>query len=234
MNLTAIQLPARFDAFGEQLRAVELLLEAGPRTDLVLLPEAALTGYVSTLGDFDLTRFAEALEGPTHQALAQLARRFECLIIGPLIEREGSFVFNSMIGITPTGERLVHYRKRHPWMPEKWATAGTQHAQTFEWKALTFSIAVCFDVHFLEEDAAAQLDASDVLLFPSAWVDDEDDSRVPLLRGLAVARGCSVLNANWGVGRPRVPGQGGSMFVDRSGVLTERLAGGLARLDARG
>ena len=36
--------------------------------------EAALTGYVSRRGDFDLTRFAEALDGPSVTAMRAPAR----------------------------------------------------------------------------------------------------------------------------------------------------------------
>ena len=70
MHVTALQLPARHGAAKEQLAFTEALLESGPRTDLVLLPEASLTGYVSADGDFDLTAFAEPIEGPTRAALA--------------------------------------------------------------------------------------------------------------------------------------------------------------------
>ena len=66
MRLTALQLPARWNQRDAQLALVEQLLADGP-TDLVLLPEASLTGYVSPRGDFDVRPFAEALNGPTER-----------------------------------------------------------------------------------------------------------------------------------------------------------------------
>ncbi len=231
VRLTALQLPARFGEAQAQLHCATLLLEAGPRTDLVLFPETALTGYVSADDEFDLARFAEPLDGPTVAALAHLARRFDCLVVGPLVEREGAACFNALVGIAPTGERLLHYRKRHPWFPETWAAPGEAPTPVFSWRGACFAVAICFDVHFLAEESGDALRAADALLFSSAWVDDEGDARPEHLRQLARAHGVAVLNANWGPGVPAVHGQGGSLFVGASGALEARLSAPAGRLD---
>ena len=224
MHVTALQLPARFNAVQEQLHFAETLLESGPRTDLVLFPEASLTGYVSPDGDFDLTRFAEPLDGPTRAALAHLAKRFDCLVVGPLIE-EG--LFNSLLGVTPDGSTLIHYRKHHPWFPETWATPGPGAGEVVTWRGKKLFPAICFDLHFLPVDAEAQLKSADLLLFSSAWVDEGGDGRPALLQAL----GLPVLNANWGPGRPRLEGQGGSLFMDAKGQVQSRLTAPTGRLD---
>ena len=230
MRLTALQLPARSGAVQRQLAFAEALLESGPATDLVLLPEASLTGYVSPRGDFDLAPFAEPLDGPTSAAFQHLAQRFDCLVVGPLIERDGEACFNALIGLRPDGVRLLHYRKRHPWFPEEWATPGAVPGEVVQWRGAGLLPALCFDGHFLEAEAAAALDAADLLLFASAWV-DQTDSRLPLLTGLAARHGIAVLNANWGRGRPRLQGQGGSLFIDSAGTVAARLALDAGRLD---
>lgn len=232
MRLTALQLPARFGAWKQQLAFAETLLEAGPRTDLVLLPEAALTGYVSPKGEFDLTQFAEPIEeGPTRAALAHLAKRFDALIVGPLIERTDAGLFNSVIAVTPDGSTLLHYRKHHPWFPETWASPGPGPSEVVSFRGKHLMAAICFDVHFLEADAAAGLSAADLLLFPSAWVDEEDDARPGLLQPLASKHQVAVLNANWGPGKPLINGQGGSLFLDAQGHLVARLPTDTGRLD---
>lgn len=231
MRISALQIPARFDSFSEQLSAIEALLERGPQTDLVLLPEACLTGYVSLRGNFDLTDFAEPLFGRTTQALNHLARRYDCLVVGPLIESDSSGkLFNSMLGVTPQGTIALHYRKHHPWFPETWATAGSEPGHVVRWRDRLLLPAICFDVHFLEEEAAASLDAAELLLFPSAWV-DERDSRTPLLSSLASRHRINVLNANWGPGEPRISGQGGSLFIDSKGQVLSRVDADIGRLD---
>jgi predicted amidohydrolase len=71
------------------------------------------------------------------------------------------------------------------------------------------------------------------LLFPSAWV-EEEDTREERLSALARRFDVAIVNANWGIGAPRVPGQGGSMIVSRRGqVVARALASrGARRVDA--
>ena len=82
-------------------------------------------------------------------------------------------------------------------------------------------------MHFLAEEAADVLSRADALLFPSAWVDG-GESRQPLLADLAVRFGVTILNPNWGPGRPRLPGQGQSLVAWPDGTMT---AGNGLRLD---
>jgi predicted amidohydrolase len=75
------------------------------------------------------------------------------------------------------------------------------------------------------------LKEADVLLFSSAWVDEESDARPGLLQPLAKEHEVAVLNANWGPGKPRLEGQGGSLFIDAKGHLQSRLEVAKGRLD---
>lgn len=229
MQVTALELPARWGDVVGQLARVDRAIASGPKTELVLLPEASLTGYEAENGDFDLTRFSEWPDGPTASRLAELAIAHRVHMIGPLIERDRQHVYNTMVGFDPEGRRFVRYRKRHPWYPETWATAGAAHHPTFAIGGSLVTIAVCFDVHFLTIEASHTLAAADVLLFPSAWVEQED-SREAMLSALAREHDVAIVNANWGVGRPRIAGQGGSMVVSRRGEIVARTIDG--RVDA--
>jgi predicted amidohydrolase len=126
-----------------------------------------------------------------------------------------------------TAAGLFHYRKRHPWYVETWATPGEAPAPVVTVAGLRVTVCICFDIHFLTE---ADVDA-DVLLFPSAWVDEDDDARATLLPEVARRFGVAVVNANWGVGTPRVKGQGGSMVVSREGDVLARCGATTRRLD---
>ena len=69
---------------------------------------------------------------------------------------------------------------RHPHQAitcPSWATPGAAPTPVFGWRGTQFALANCFDVHFLAAESAAALQAADVLLFASAWVDDEGDAR---------------------------------------------------------
>ncbi len=202
------------------------MASAVERPDLILLSEAALTGYVSPRGDFDLTPFAEP-EGPsspTSVRLAEAARRFGCTVVGPVIESDGPRCYNAVHARDAAGNLIARYRKRHPWYPETWASAGSKPPPLFEAGGRRWTLGICFDLHFLADDAHDQLVMADGLLFPSAWCESEpgDDSRPELVGEVARTYRLHVVNANWGEGSPRLPGQGGSMVVGPDGGLLAR------------
>lgn len=229
MRLTVLQLAATWHDRAGALARVDRLLAQGP-TDLVLLPEAALTGYVSPALDFDLTGFAEPEGGPTFVALASLARRHGCTVVGPVILRRGDHVYNTMVALDAAGQHLFTYEKRHPWYPETWATAGVVPPPLLTVAGRTVTIAVCYDLQFVQEDPDDELRAADVLLFPSAWV-DPDDSRLPLLSQVATQFRVWIANANWSAGVVEVPGQGDSCIVDPAGHIVARAGAGECRID---
>lgn len=231
LRVSVLELPARWGAPEVALQEVERLLALAP-TDLVILPEMALTGYVSPDADFDLSRYAEPIDGPTMRAASALAMRQRAHLVAPLVLEEAGALYNAAVVVGPDGEVVTTYRKRHPWFPERWATPGPLASPLFEIGGLTVTLAICFDGHFLPYDSAAVLSQADLLVFTSAWVDDED-SRLPLLQSLARRFGIAVANANWARGVVDVPGQGGSCVLDAHGELVAFLGpSGGARLDA--
>ena len=231
MRVTVLELPARWGGVAQALADVDARLQRGPRTELVLLPEAALTGYVSPAGDFDLAGVAEPLSGSTAAGLRGLAMRHGVYLVGPLIEADAHRRYNTTLGFAPDGTQVLHYRKRHPWLPETWATPGNLPYPLVRLGALTVVVAVCFDVHFLAEEAAAQLTAADLLLFPSAWV-DRDNTLPGHLVELATRFQLAVANANWSAGVVRVPGQGGSCILDANGRALAGATPASGRADA--
>jgi predicted amidohydrolase len=223
LRVTVLELPASWGDPRGALERAAAELERGPATDLVLLPEAALTGYVSPDGDFDLSAFAEPLDGPTARALSDLARRRNVNLVAPLVLAERGRHYNAMLAFDRRGEPIFTYRKRHPWFPEAWATPGAEPLPVVDIEGARVTIAVCYDVHFVSEESASSLDAADLLLFPSAWV-EERDSRRTMLPELARRHRVAVANANWGPGVLRVPGQGDSSVIDARGRVLARVS----------
>jgi predicted amidohydrolase len=221
MRIAVLELAATWgDPVGE-LAAVAARLAAGPAADLVLLPEASLTGYVSPARDFDLTPFAEPLDGPTAGRCAALARARGIHLVAPLVLREGDAVSNAMACFDPRGDLAFVYRKRHPWLPETWATPGAQPPPVVSIAGVQVTIAICFDLQFAPDDMVDELVAADLLLFPSAWV-ERPDHRVAQLAELARRFAVHVANANWSPGVVRVPGQGGSCAIGPDGTVLGR------------
>jgi predicted amidohydrolase len=221
MRVTVLELAASWAEPARRLDEVETRLAAGPATSLVLLPEASLAGYVSADGDTDLAPFAESIDGATARRCAAISAARSIHLVAPLVLREGGSFYNAMACFDPRGDLAFVYRKRHPWLPETWATPGGERPPVVEIDGHAITIAICYDVHFLHADAASELARADVLLFPSAWV-EEPDLRAPRLAALARRFELSVVNANWGPGVVRVPGQGGSCVIGPDGRIVAR------------
>ena len=215
MRVAALEVPARWGAPDAQLEWVRGALD-GCAADLIVLPEACLTGYVSPRGDWDPTALAEEIVGgPTTRAVAAIARERSAHVAFPLIERDAGAIYNACVVVAPNGAVIARYRKRHPWYPETWATPGREPFAAIELGGARVVIAICFDVHFLEDEAAEALGGADALVFPSAWFDDEPDvdARGAIFARLVRRFGITIVNANWGPGDVRVPGQGASRVV---------------------
>jgi predicted amidohydrolase len=234
MKICALELPARFGDPPARLAEIGAALTQGEPADLVVLPECALTGYVSAELSFDLRRFAEPLQGPTLAGYRALTREHGIHLVGALVEESGGAFFNTSVVVGPQGELLGHYRKRHPWLPETWATKGASPYLDLPLGGLRVMLAVCYDIHFVAGEAADTLAAADALLFPSAWVDDgPTDLRTDILGSLVRRFGLTVVNANWGEGEPRLPGQGRSRIVGPGGAVeAPRLPGRISRVIA--
>ncbi|WP_437291652.1 carbon-nitrogen hydrolase family protein [Sorangium sp. So ce406] len=221
LDVVALELPQRFGDPRASLAEIDRLLgsPAARGAELALLPELIVTGYVSPRGHSDLRRFAEPLDGESARRLAELARAHRIALAGPLVEESRGHVYNSLLVFDRDGRRIGHYRKRHPWFPERWATPGDLGTPVLDLHGAKVTAAICFDIHFVSDDAGGALDEADLLLFPTAWVDPpgEGDARADLLPALARRHRIAVVNANWGPSSPALHGQGGSRILDARG-----------------
>ena len=214
-------------------------LEAGAGTGKTTTLVARLVAWLvgpgwidarTTLRGSVAITFTEAAAAEMHerltQALSELARRHGVALCCPAVERGGDDVYNACVVFDRSGRELVRYRKIHPWLPELHVAPGDPPFGSFELDGVRFALAICYDVHFLGDEAADELEAADVLLLPTAWVDDRRDGRA-MLADLARDFDVWIVNANWGVGTPRVRGQGGSRVVDPRGRIVARAGDGV-------
>jgi predicted amidohydrolase len=182
------------DVAGNRAKLTKLVEQAARNgAKIIVLPEAAITGYLSQdlktnwrLASLPIEKsftgkdpgpFAEAVPGPSTDHFAALAKRLGVYITVPLVEVDKTDkrtrFFNTVCLAAPNGQIVAHYRKLTPWpFPEKsWATPGDLGVATYQTEYGLVGLAICFDIHtILEKYQPHHIWA---LLYPIAWVDEE-------------------------------------------------------------
>ncbi|MFF3982386.1 carbon-nitrogen hydrolase family protein [Streptomyces sp. NPDC055808] len=134
---------------------------------LIVCPELFLTGYA--IGD-DVAKLAEAADGPSARAIADIAVRHGLAVVYGYPERDGDAVYNAAQLIGPDGTRLANYRKTHLFgrFEQEAFTPGEQPVVQAELNGLRVGMMICYDVEFPENVRAHALAGTDLLLVPTA------------------------------------------------------------------
>ena len=240
VKVAAVQCPSDLgDVKGNTERLTKLVEEAAANgAKIVVLPEAAVTGYLSqdlktnwhlkgwpieaAFVGKDPDKFAETVPGPSTDHFAALAKKLGVYVTVPIVEvdrgkavarggprREPTY-FNTVCLVSPQGKLVAHYRKLTPWpYPEKsWATDGDLGVATYDTEYGRVGMAICFDIHTI----LPKYKPHDIwaLLYPIAWVDNEHPAEWFYHRlPERVGRfGYYVIGANWSVDEPNAAGPG--------------------------
>ncbi len=153
-------------------KMLRMASEAAKRgAELVLFPEAALTGLINDDDPIHDLPLGQPIPGPATDALAALAHRQGIWLAIGLLERDGERLYDSAVLLTPTGE-LVRYRRITPgWHgpdadPHVYGHGREPIAAKTPWGTVSFLICGdLFDDHLLERVRAM---SPDLLLFPFA------------------------------------------------------------------
>lgn len=251
VKVAAIQCSSELGAVeANRQKLTRLVREAAAAgAKLIVLPETAITGYMSqdlrenwhvagrpieaAFRGRDPMPFAETVPGPSTDYFCSLASELKIYLTVPLLERVGEappaasagnppLFFNTVCLASPKGTLVAHYRKLNPWpYPEKsWATPGDRGLATFDTEYGRVGLAICFDIHtILEQYESEKLWA---LLYPIAWVDEEHPAEWfwhRLPRRVAEFEHY-VIGANWSVDRPeRWRGYGFSTIIAPDGTV---------------
>ncbi len=213
------------DTAGNTKKLTALVKEAAKNgAKIVVLPETAITGYLSQdlktnwhlkgwpiekqFKGKDPAEHAETVEGESVKHFAALAKELDIYLTIPFLEVEqpkkkgdDPKYFNTVCLANPKGEVVAHYRKLTPWPhPEKsWAIAGDRGVQTYDTEYGTVGLGICFDIHtILEKYEKKDLWA---LLYPIAWVDTEHPAEWFLHKLPARVKPFKLhlIGANWSV-----------------------------------
>lgn len=171
MRVSAVQFkPPKGDLPSARARLVRLAMRAAQDSDLVVLPEMSVSGYV--FPDADSVRpAAERPDGPTYRALAPIARASGAWIVAGFAEDAGDRLFNSALIIDPRGALHAVYRKTLLFEnDETWASPGDSGYLRIVTDAGAFGVGICMDLNddrFVNWCASADLKA---IAFPTNWL----------------------------------------------------------------
>jgi predicted amidohydrolase len=169
-NITVLQfLPVRRDV-AENIRRIQALL-SGVKSDLVVLPELANSGYLYKSPE-TLLPYAEPSNGRGEflKALKALAGAIGGVIVAGYAERDQSNLFNSAIAVSPQGV-IENYRKTHLYADEKQLfLPGNTGFRCSNWQNIRIGMMVCFDWIFPESARTLALAGAQIIAHPANLV----------------------------------------------------------------
>jgi N-carbamoylputrescine amidase len=208
---------------------------------VVCLPELFQSQYFCQREDTANFDLAEAIPGPTTEALGRVAQKAKVVVVAPLFERRAAGVYHNTAAIIDADGKIAGvYRKMHipddPAYYEKfYFTPGDLGFRAFETQAGRIATLICWDQWYPEGARLAALNGACILFYPTAigWHPSEKesngaaqrDSWRTVQRGHAIANGLYVAAVNRvGHERPAAGGDGlefwgGSFLCDPQGVI---------------
>ncbi|MFX1299989.1 MAG: nitrilase-related carbon-nitrogen hydrolase [Promethearchaeota archaeon] len=139
--------------------------------DLIVFPELCITGY-NFSSKKQVEAFAEPVpEGPTTQQWIELAKEYNMIIVGGLVEQGRSGDIYNSAAIVGPDQFFGCYQKIHLFANEKdWFLPGSQPPRIWKLPTATIGVLVCFDWAFPEVSRILMLEGCEILCLPSNLV----------------------------------------------------------------
>jgi len=222
-----VQMSMTADPQANLAKAIARVREAAGRgATLICLPELFRTLYIGQREDHDLFNLAEAVPGPSTDALGKIARELKVVIVASLFERRAPGLYHNTAAILDAdGTVAGMYRKMHipddPSYYEKfYFTPGDLGFKAFDTAAGRIGTLVCWDQWYPEGARLTALQGAAILFYPTAigWHPKEKAQYGPqqldawrtIQRSHAIANGCYVAAVNR-VGFEQLDGQGAGL-----------------------
>jgi N-carbamoylputrescine amidase len=242
VNLGLIQTACSVNP-GANLRHTLALAERAARrgAQIICTQELFRSQYFCQRDDHANFKLAEAIPGPSTDALGKLAKKHRVVIIASLFEKRAAGVYHNTAAIIDAdGSLLGLYRKMHipddPLYYEKFYFApGDLGFRAWTTRHGKIGVLICWDQWYPEAARLTALQGAQILFYPTAigWHPDEKkkygqsqhDAWEIIQRSHAIANGCYVAVSNR-VGHETLAGRGiefwGQSFV--AGTSGEILA----------
>ena len=151
-------------------RIIGSIREAAERdASLAIFPECALTGYCfDSLAE--AVPFAEHLDGPSAQAIAEVCRESGMYAVVGFLEADGDKFYNAAMLVGPEGV-VGGYRKVHlPFIGiDRFLTPGDRPFQVFDLPFGKVGLNICYDISFPEAARALKLMGAELIALITNW-----------------------------------------------------------------
>ncbi len=194
-------------------KAIAKIREAAAKgAQIVCLQELFTSLYFCDVEDYENFKLAEAIPGPSTDALSALAKELGVVIIASLFEKRTQGIYHNTTAVLDAdGAYLGKYRKMHipddPAYYEKfYFTPGDLGYKVFKTKFATIGVLICWDQWYPEASRITALMGAEVLFYPTAigWATSQDEPTnneqygawQTIQRSHAVANGLHVVSVN--------------------------------------
>lgn len=178
------------DSMANRMMFSDKIAAIGDSTDLIILPEMFTTGF-----SMDASTWAEDMDGPTLQWMAEEAQKVDAVITGSLIIQEDGHYYNRLIWMRPDGT-YAYYDKRHLFAmageDEQYSPGSGRLIVTLGgWRICPM---ICYDLRF--PIWSRNDDSYDLLIYIANWPDRRSYDWNTLLRARAIENQSYVAAVN--------------------------------------
>lgn len=169
-RVSVLQFEPKLLDVAHNLQQIERMMN-GLATDLVVLPELCLSGYVFNHVDETRSAAQDPSDSEVFTHLKALAKDKDCSIVLGFAEKAGDLLYNSSALINPDGSTYT-YRKTHLFYREKlFFTPGDSGFMVVPAKGgIKIGMMICFDWQFPEAMRTLALLGAQIVCHPSNLV----------------------------------------------------------------
>src|SRR5690242_1342591 len=213
VNIGLVQMSCTADKEENLRKAINKINEAAEKgAQIICLQELFTSLYFCDEENYDNFSLAESIPGPSTDALAEVAKALNVVVIASLFEKRAQGIYHNTTAVLDAdGSYLGKYRKMHipddPNYYEKfYFTPGDLGYKVFKTQYATIGVLICWDQWYPEAARITSLMGAEILFYPTTigWASTQDeDTNVEqynawqtMQRSHAVANGVHVVSVN--------------------------------------
>jgi N-carbamoylputrescine amidase len=213
VNIALVQMSCSESPEANLQKAIEKAKDAASKgAQIICFQELFTSLYFCNEENYDNFQLAEAIPGPTTNALSLLAKELGVVIIASLFEKRAQGLYHNTTAVLDAdGTYLGKYRKMHipddPAFYEKfYFTPGDLGYKVFKTKFATIGVLICWDQWYPEAARITSLLGAEILFYPTAigWATSQDEATnteqynawQTIQKSHSVANGVHVVSVN--------------------------------------